>query len=91
MAEIMHTSSRNLRRYTTDMVLSPAQSERAIELARLYSKGEDVFGSLDEFKQWMETSVLALGNKKPREFLDTSLGIDILLTELGRIEYGVFA
>ena len=91
MASIMHTSDRTLRRYTASKLLNPEQSERVIELARLYSRGEDVFGSLDAFKEWIDSSVIALGNKKPKEFFDTSLGIELLMEELGRIEHGVFA
>lgn len=91
MAAIMHTSERTLRRYTPDTTLNPEQSERIIELARLFTRGSEVFGSLNSFKQWMNSSILAFGNKMPKEFLDTSLGIEILQEELGRIEHGIFA
>ncbi len=91
MASIMHTSDRTLRRYTASKLLNPEQSERVIEIARLYSRGEEVFGSLDAFKQWIESNVIALGNKKPKDFLDTSFGIEMLMEELGRIEHGIFA
>lgn len=91
MASITHTSDRTLRRYEDKDKLPQEQSERVIELARLYSKGSEVFGSLDYFKEWMGTRLIPLGNKKPKEFLDTSLGIDMLMKELGRIEHGVFA
>ncbi|MBK7098856.1 MAG: DUF2384 domain-containing protein [Sphingobacteriales bacterium] len=46
---------------------------------------------MDQFKLWMSSPVMALGNKMPKEFLDTSMGIDLLMDELGRIEYGIFA
>lgn len=91
MAEIMRISDRTLRRYTTETVLNPEQTERLIEVATLYNKGEEVFGSLEQFNVWMNSSVLALGNKKPKAFLDTSLGIQMLLDELGKIEQGIFA
>lgn len=91
MANIIKTSDRTLRRYTPQQKLGPEQSERLIELARLYSRGEEVFDTLDAFREWMDSPVLALGNKKPKEFLDTSLGIDMLMDELGRIEHGIFA
>lgn len=90
-ANILHTSERTLRRYTNDTILNPEQSERIIELARLFSRGAEVFGSLDNFKVWMNTPVVALGTIKPKELLDTSLGIEILQEELGRIEQGIFA
>ena len=91
MAAIVHTSDRTLRRYTANQKLSQEQSERMIEMARLYSRGEEVFGSMDKFKLWMDSMILALGNKKPKEYLDTSLGINMLMNELGRIEHGIFA
>jgi uncharacterized protein (DUF2384 family) len=39
----------------------------------------------------MDANVPALGGQKPKSFLDTSLGISMLMAELGRIEHGVFA
>ena len=91
MASITHTSDRTLRRYKPQEKLSQEQSERMIELARLYSRGEQVFGSIASFRQWMDTSLLPFGNKKPKDFLDTSIGISMILNELGRIENGIFA
>ncbi len=91
MAAITHTSDRTLRRYKPDDKLPQEQSERMVELAKLYSRGELIFGGLAQFKQWMDTCLVPLGNKKPKEFLDTSLGINLLMEELGRIENGVFA
>ena len=91
MSGIIRTSDRTLRRYSPKQKLNAEQSERVIELAKVYSRGEEVFGTLDAFKEWMSNSVMALGNKKPKEFLDTSLGIEMLMDELGRIEHGIFA
>ena len=91
ISNIIRTSDRTLRRYTPSQKLNPEQSERIIELAKLYSRGEEVFGNMDSFKTWMNSSVMALGNKKPKEFLDTSIGIDLLMNELGKIEHGIFA
>ena len=91
MAGIVRTSERTLRRYSANQKLNAEQSERVIELAKVYSRGEEVFGSLDAFREWMNGAVFALGNKKPKELLDTSLGIEMLMDELGRIEHGIFA
>lgn len=91
MAAIIRTSDRTLRRYLPKQKLNPEQSERVIELAKIYSRGEEVFGTLDAFREWMQSSVRALGDKRPQEFLDTSIGIELLMEELGRIEHGIFA
>ncbi len=91
MAAIIHTSDRTLRRYTPNQKLSQEQSERMIEMAKLYSRGEEVLGSLNDFKEWMDSKLLTFGNKKPKEFLDTSIGINMIMDELGRIQHGIFA
>ena len=91
IAKIMHTSDRTLRRYKESTLLNAEQSERVIEIARLYSRGEEVLGTNENFRSWMDDSIPALGNKIPKEFLDTSMGIEILMDTLGRIEQGVYA
>ncbi len=91
MAGYIRTSDRTLRRYTPSTILSAEQSERIIELALLYYKGGDVFENMDAFKQWMDTPLLALGNKKPKGYLDTSIGIEKLHHILGRIEHGIYS
>jgi putative toxin-antitoxin system antitoxin component (TIGR02293 family) len=91
MAGIIHTTDRTLRRYASGQKLPMDQSEGVVAMAMLYSRGAAVFGSMDKFKEWMNTSLAAFGNKKPKEFLDTSLGIGMITDELGRIEHGIFA
>lgn len=91
LSSIFHVSKRTLIRRKPSDPLNPEQTERAIELARLYVRGEEVFDALDNFKEWMNSKILALGNKKPKAFLDTSLGINLVLDELTRIEHGVYS
>ena len=91
MASIVHTSDRTLRRYTAGQKLSQDQSERMVEMAKLYGRGEEVFGNLENFREWMNTRLIPFGNKKPKEYLDTSIGIRMIQDELGRIEHGIFA
>jgi len=91
MANIMHTTDRTLRRYSATQKLPQEQSEGVVEMAKLYSRGEEVFGNMEKFREWMNTVLLPFGNKKPKEFLDTSLGIRMILDELGRIEHGILA
>ena len=58
---------------------------------QLNNRGTEVFGSLDQFEQWMDTVLIPFGNKKPKEFLGTPDGLNMILDELGRIEHGVLA
>ncbi|HSK13553.1 MAG TPA: antitoxin Xre/MbcA/ParS toxin-binding domain-containing protein [Phnomibacter sp.] len=91
LADILEVTDRTLRRYASDEVLNKRLSERAFEIANLYDRGEQVFGDAPSFRQWMSTEVPALGHRTPKSFLDTSMGIQMLMDELGRIEHGVFA
>jgi putative toxin-antitoxin system antitoxin component (TIGR02293 family) len=91
MAAITHTSDRTLRRYKPQEKLTQDQSERMIELAKLYTRGEEVFGAMDLFNEWMNTRLLPFNNKRPKDYLDTMVGINMIFDELGRIEHGVLA
>ncbi|MBZ0099544.1 MAG: DUF2384 domain-containing protein [Taibaiella sp.] len=91
MANYTHTPRSVLAGYRGNKKLTPELSERTAEIANLYSKGEDVFGDKDRFNLWMAQPSVPLGNKKPKEYLDTSFGIQMLMDELGRIEHGIFA
>ncbi len=87
----MHITERTFQRYDDNDVIRAEFSEKAIELARLYDRGEEVFGSIDKFKMWMRTPSIIFKGNTPLSLLDTSFGFDMVLTELGRIEHGIFA
>lgn len=91
LADIMHISERTFQRYEDDNIVKTEYAEKAIELARLYTRGEEVFGSMDKFKLWMKTPNYAFKNEVPVSLLDTSIGFSMVLKELGRIEHGIFA
>lgn len=91
LAVIMHISERTLQRYDDNEVVKTEYAEKAIELAMLYARGQEVFGSMDKFKRWMKTPGYVFRNETPFSLLDTSVGFDMVLRELGRIEHGIFA
>ena len=66
-------------------------SERLFEIAEVYSKGFEVFGDEKKFNNWIHEVSLALGGITPFSLLDTSYGVQVVLNELGRIDYGIFA
>ncbi len=91
IASFIHVSDRTLRRYKPSTLLSPEQSERVIEIAELYAVGEETFGSIESFREWMDSRVWSLGHKRPKEFLDTLKGIQFIKNELLKIQYGVLS
>ena len=90
LSVILHISERTLQRYEDDAIIKTEYAEKAIELARLYSRGEEVFGSLEKFKLWIKAPSLIFNGEAPVSFLDTSAGFDMVFTELGRIQHGIF-
>lgn len=62
-------------------------SERIYEIARLFGLGYEVFDSPEKFKNWLFTPSKALGNKKPFDFLDSSLGFNVVENEITRVQY----
>ena len=91
LAGILHISERTLQRYDANEVLKTEYSEKAVELARLYAHGTEVFGSLENFIAWMKTPSMVFKNETPISLLDTIVGFNLIFQELGRIEHGVFS
>ncbi|MDP9076223.1 MAG: DUF2384 domain-containing protein [Bacteroidota bacterium] len=91
LANILHISERTLQRYDDDAIIKTEYAEKAVELARLYTRGEEVFGSIDKFKLWVKAPSLIFNGEAPVTILDTSAGFDLVFKELGRIEHGIFA
>ncbi|HVI47407.1 MAG TPA: antitoxin Xre/MbcA/ParS toxin-binding domain-containing protein [Chitinophaga sp.] len=91
LAQVLHISERTLQRYSDDAKLSADTSERAILLSQLYQRGTEVFGNLENFKEWMRTPLPAFNYQLPISLLDTTFGFQLILDELGRIEHGLFA
>lgn len=59
-------------------------------LFELFDKGIETLGSLDEFKAWLQRHSVCL-NATPIDLLDTVTGINIVMSELLRIDYGILA
>ena len=91
LSDILHISERTLQRYDDDTLIKTEYAEKAIKLTRLYSRGEEVFGSVDKFKAWMRTPSAIFKTETPLSLLDTTFGFDMVFDELGRIEHGIFA
>jgi putative toxin-antitoxin system antitoxin component (TIGR02293 family) len=88
----LHLSERTMLRYKQEKrTFDPLQSEKILEIAIMYKKGIDVFGSSEKFDAWLDTDNLAMGNIKPKKMFDNSFGIGLIKDELTRIEYGILA
>ncbi|GAB3755350.1 type II RES/Xre toxin-antitoxin system antitoxin [Spirosoma pomorum] len=92
LAEVFDTSLKTFQRYEREhKKLNPQDSEKVLKIIHLFQAGEAVFGSGDSFRRWMDKPAYGLGNQVPFTLLHTSGGIDLVLDEVVRIEYGDLA
>jgi putative toxin-antitoxin system antitoxin component (TIGR02293 family) len=91
-AGMLNLSTKTLDRYRQgEKRLNPASSELMLKLFSLFKKGEHIFGNSTEFQHWIEKPAYGLAYKVPKELMQTSAGIDLIIDELIRIEYGDLA
>lgn len=89
LTKYLHVSERTLQRYTPEKLLSIALSDHLLQIAKVYTRSLEVFEDADDAACWIKQASIALGNISPLHLLDTSTGIELVLDELTRIEYGV--
>jgi len=70
---------------------SQAQSEIILQIAQLQKLSEEVLGGQEQFAIWASAPSLAFEGKRPKDFFGSTFGIQMLTTELHRIEYGILA
>jgi putative toxin-antitoxin system antitoxin component (TIGR02293 family) len=91
-AAILHVSERTLQRYAKNNgVFAPINAERAVQVAQVLQRGKEVFGDMDKFYHWIKRNPHMLEGNLSMQSLSTHDGINKVLTQLGRIEHGLFA
>ena len=85
LATALGVSSKTLQRKE---VFDTIQSEKIYQLASLYALGINYFGK-EGFKRWMDRPLFTLGNRKPLDLIDVSEGIDLLKSEIMKLQYGI--
>jgi putative toxin-antitoxin system antitoxin component (TIGR02293 family) len=91
-AYFLDVSEKTLQRYkkTGIHTFKPIHSEKILEIAEVVKSALDVFGSMNAVKLWLHTPSAALAGGKPMDFLKDSYGKELLLSELTRIDHGIF-
>lgn len=62
--------------------------EQILLLLSLYKHGVEVFGSIEDFNQWLNSDNFYFDGKNPGSFLNTVSGIRFVDDSLTGIEYG---
>jgi putative toxin-antitoxin system antitoxin component (TIGR02293 family) len=79
------------RRISRAAALTPAESDRTVRAARVYTRAVEMIGDREKAVAWLATPNRALGGETPLERLDTDLGARLVEDILGRIAYGVYS
>lgn len=65
--------------------------EIGFALVELYNKGIFLFANKETFETWLNNEQYGLGYKNPSDMVNTMTGIQLIMEELIRIEYGATA
>jgi len=79
------------RRLSQQLLLTPAESDRTVRMARVYANAVEMIGDEEKAIEWLSTPNRALGGDKPLDQLDTDTGARAVEDILGRIAYGVYS
>lgn len=91
LADVLPISERQLIRYAADKIMKQEVTERLLHIIDLYSFGYDFFKVRSEFQRWMRSENIALGGSTPLSLIDTSYGINMVRTVIGRAMHGIFS
>jgi putative toxin-antitoxin system antitoxin component (TIGR02293 family) len=79
------------RRLSEASLLTPAESDRTVRMARVYANAVEMIGDEEKAIEWLRTPNRALGGERPLDHLDTDMGARMVEDVLGRIAYGVYS
>ncbi len=88
-AERLSISVKTIERYKKEnKSFDPLKGELILKWVQMYLKGIEVFGSARSFNNWLSRPAAGLGGIVPDEITTTTGGINLILDELIRIEFG---
>ncbi len=91
-AAILHLSERTLQRYAkSNSNFAPINAERALQIEKVLKEGKLAFGNAINFYNWLKRKPAMLEGNLSIESLNSLEGIEKVLTQLGRIQHGLFA
>lgn len=91
LAKLLPVTERTLQRRAANTLLNSTTSQQVILLGQLIAKGEEVFGDRQTFQSWVNQPNTALGGYTPLNMMDTTIGIQLVMDVLGRVEHGVYS
>ena len=91
IADLLPVTERTLQRYTTHQHFNSAVSEQVLHIAEVLAKGIEVFQEKEKFLMWLNTPHKVFSSNTPFAMLGSHFGTELVMEELGRIEFGVYS
>jgi putative toxin-antitoxin system antitoxin component (TIGR02293 family) len=89
IARSIGTTSNLSKSYQTKR-LSSAETDNLIDLLRVYIQAAKIYESFDLAKEWMRSSIPALGGEIPVNMIDSHAGREVVRQALRRMEFGEY-
>ncbi len=91
-SSILHISERTLQRYAKDNhFFAPINAERILLVNKVLAEAKITFGKNEKFYDWIKSNPYMMEGNLSVQSLSTYEGIQNVLTQLGRIQQGIFA
>ena len=91
LAKLLPVTERTLQRRASNSLLNSTTSQQAILIGQTITRGVAIFGSKEKFQSWVHQSNQALGGHTPLDIMDTTIGVQLVMDILGRLEHGVYS
>ncbi|MEO7723705.1 MAG: antitoxin Xre/MbcA/ParS toxin-binding domain-containing protein [Chthoniobacterales bacterium] len=80
-----------LHRRKTSGRLTSDESDKVLRFARLLGQAVQLFGGIEDARQWLKAPQRGLGGAVPLDYAQTETGAREVENLLGRIDYGVYS
>ncbi len=91
VADLLPVTERTLQRYSPRQHFNQAVSEQVIQIAEVLAKGIEIFKEKSKLLLWLNTPHKVFYGNTPFSLLSSRFGTELVLEELGRIEFGVYS
>jgi putative toxin-antitoxin system antitoxin component (TIGR02293 family) len=88
IARAAAVSPSTVTRWKGDTSIGVPGSNQFFRMDEVIRKGVDLFGGLEEFKGWLHSPNMALGNTVPAKLITSHIGVEMVDEALDALHYG---
>lgn len=88
IARAAAVSPSTVSRWNADSSIGVPGSNQFFRIDEVIRKGVDLFGGLNEFKEWLHNPNMALGNNAPAKLITSHIGVEMVDEALDALHYG---